>query len=149
MREHADHHDAELLLQLYDLRREEKMRLARAWFAREFQAESPEEFARKCPPGSEENAFFRMVVTYWEMVASIVNNGLIKQEFFFESTGEFFGVWEKVKPTIQTTRENFKNPYLYKNLETLAANYEQWMTKRAPQAIEAYRQRLRATSARS
>jgi hypothetical protein len=146
VREHADHHDAELLLRLYDMRREEKLRVARAWFAREFQAESVEEFARKCPPGSEANAFFRMVVSYWEMAASIVNNGLIKQEFFFESTGEFFGVWEKVKPTIQATRENFKNPHLWKNLETLAANYEKWMTKRAPQAIEAYRQRLRATS---
>jgi hypothetical protein len=140
VREHPDHHDAELLLQLYDLRREEKLRLARAWFAREFQADL--EFARQYPPGSEENAFFRMVVSYWEMAASIVNNGLISQELFFESTGEFFGVWEKVKPSIETLRENFKNPHLWKNLELLAAHYEDWMNKRAPGAIEAYRQRL-------
>ncbi len=144
VREHPDHHDAELLLRLYDLRREERLRQAREWFAREFRAESEEELARKCPPGSEKNAYFRMVISYWEMVASIVNNGLIKQDFFFENTGEFFGVWEKVKPTVEATRQNFKNPHLWKNLETLAANYQEWMNKRAPDAIEAYRQRLRA-----
>lgn len=148
MREHADHHDAELLLRLYDLRREEKMRQARDWFAREFRAESEEEFAKKCPPGSETNAFFRMVVSYWEMAAAIVNNGLIKHELFFETTGEFFGVWEKVQPRIEATRQSFKNPHLWKNLETLAADYEAWITKQAPEAIEAYRQRLRAMAKR-
>lgn len=144
MREHADHHDAELLLRLYELRREEKLRQARDWFAREFKADSEEEFARKCPPGSEANAFFRMVVSYWDMAAGIVNHGLIKQELFFETTGEFFGVWEKIKPRIEATRQSFKNPTLWKNLETLASNYEAWISKHAPEALEAYRQRLRA-----
>ena len=148
MREHPDHRDAELLLRLYELRREEKLRQARDWFAREFRAESEEEFAKKCPPGSEANAFFRMVVSYWEMAAAMVNNGLIKQEFFFESTGEFFGVWEKVKPRIEATRQSFKNPHLWENLETLAANYEAWMAKRAPEAVDAYRQRLRSMGRR-
>lgn len=142
MREHPDHHDAELLLRLYDLRREEKLRRAREWFTHEFRAQSQEDFAEQCPPGSEKNAFFRMVVTYWEMVGSIVNSGLIKEDFFFQNTGEFFGVWERIKPLIPTARENFKNPYLYKNLEQMAANYEEWMTKRTPGAIEAYRQRV-------
>ncbi|MEJ2008986.1 MAG: hypothetical protein P8Z30_12665 [Acidobacteriota bacterium] len=145
MREHPDHHDAELLLRLYDLRREEKLRRAREWFTHEFNAKSPEEFAQKCPPGSETNAFFRMVVTYWEMVGSIVNSGLIKQDIFFQNTGEFFGVWEKIKGLIPSTRETFKNPHLYKTLEQMATSYEEWMTKRAPGAIDAYRQRLRGT----
>ncbi len=144
MREHPDHHDAELLLRLFELRREEKMRQARDWFVRDFKAESQEEFNKKCPPGSEPNAYFRMVVSYWEMAAAIVNNGLIKQEFFFESTGEFFGVWEKVKPLIESIRANFKNPQLWKNLESLASSYEIWMTKHAPEAVDAYRERIRA-----
>jgi len=142
LREHTDHHDAELLLRLYDLRREEKLRRAREWFTHEFRAQSPEEFAQKCPPSSEANAFFRMVVTYWEMVGSIVNSGLIKQDFFFQNTGEFFGVWEKIKGLVPTTRETFKNPHLWENLELMASNYEQWMNKRAPKALEAFRQRL-------
>ena len=144
MREHPDHHDAELMLRLYDLRREEKLRRAREWFTHEFRAQSYDEFLKKFPRGSEENAFFRMVVTYWEMVGSIVNSGLIKQDFFFQNTGEFFGVWEKIKGLIPGARETFKNPHLYKNLEEMAGNYEQWMNKRAPEAIDAYRERIAA-----
>ena len=142
MREHPDHHDAELLLRLYDLRREEKLRRAREWFALEFQAKSTEDYLKKYPPGSEQDAFFRMVVTYWEMVGSMVNSGLIKQDFFFQNTGEFFGVWEKTKHMVPDARNAFKNPHLWKNLEQMAATYEEWMAKRAPEAIGAYRERL-------
>lgn len=142
MKEHPDHHDAELLLRLYDLRREEKLRRARDWFRNEFHAESQEEVMTKYPPGSQEDAFFRMVVTYWEMVGSIVNSGLIKQDSFFQNTGEFFAVWEKIKGLVPAVRERFKNPYLWKNLEQLSANYEQWMNKRAPGAIDAFRERI-------
>ena len=144
MREHPDHHDAELLLRLYDLRREERLRRARAWFGREYDAKSTEEHLKKYPPGSEEDAFFRMVVTYWEMVGSIVNSGLIKQDFFFQNTGEFFGVWEKIKNLIPAVRAAYGNPHLWENLELMAGSYEKWMSKRSPQAIEAYRQRLQA-----
>lgn len=147
MREHPDHHDAELLLRLYDLRREEKLRRAREWFTHEFHAQTQEEFFKKYPPGSEENALFRMVVTYWEMVGSIVNSGLIKQDFFFQNTGEFFGVWERIKGLIPAARESFKNPHLYKNLEEMATNYEQWMNKRAPGAMDAFRERIASSAA--
>jgi hypothetical protein len=144
LREHPDHHDAELTLRLYDLRREEKLRQARAWFSREFQAKSTEEYLKKYAPGSEEDTFFRMVVTYWEMVGSIVNSGLIKRDFYFQNTGEFFGVWEKIKGLIPATREAFGNPHLWENLEKMSASYEEWMSKRSPAAIEAYRQRIQA-----
>ncbi len=144
MREHVDHHDAELLLRLYDMRREEKLRRAREWFTHEFHTQPQEEFIRNFPPGSQENAYFRMVITYGEMVGSIVNSGLIKQDFFFQNTGEFFGVWEKIKPMITAIRENFKNQLLWKNLEQMATNYEEWMNKRAPGAIGAYRERIAA-----
>jgi hypothetical protein len=144
VREHVDHHDAELLLRLYDLRREEKLRRAREWFTHEFQAKSMEDYLKKYPPGSEENAFSRMVVGYWEMVGSIVNSGLIKQDFFFQNTAEFFGVWEKIKHLAPATREGFKNPHLWENLELMAKNYEEWMAKRAPEAIDAFRERLQS-----
>jgi hypothetical protein len=144
LREHPDHHDAELLLRLYELRREEKLRRAREWFTLEFQAKSAEDYLKKYPPGSEQDAFFRMVVTYWEMVGSIVNSGLIKQDFFFRNTGEFFGVWEKIKHLVPAAREVFKNPQMWENLELMATTYEEWMAKRAPEAIEVFRQRLKA-----
>ena len=144
MREHVDHHDAELMLKLYDLRREEKMRRARDWFLREFDAKSTDDYQKKYPPGSDEDAYFRMVVTYWEMVGSIVNSGLIKQEFFFQNTGEFFAVWERIKHLLPKVREAFKNPHLWENLDLMAGNYEEWMNKRAPEALDTFRQRLQS-----
>jgi len=142
LKEHPDQYDAELLLRLYDMRREEKLRRAREWFTHELHAQSAEEFQKNFPPGSEENAFFRMVVTYWEMVGSIVNSGLIKQDFFFQNTGEFFGVWERIKHMMPAIRESFKNPHLWENLEIMASNYEEWMNNRSPEAIDAYRKRI-------
>ena len=148
MKENPDHHDAELLLRLYDLRRESKLRQAREWFAREFRAESLEEMGQKYPMTSEGNTFFRMVVGYWDMAASIVNHGLIKQEFFFETTGEFYFVWEKIKALVPPLRESFKNPEAWKNLERLAASYEKYMAKAAPEAIDAMRKRLIAVQSK-
>jgi hypothetical protein len=139
MREHPDHHDAELLLKLYDLRREEKLRQGREWFVKEFHAKTFEEIGQRWPMGSQGNAFYRMVVSYWEMAASIVNQGLIKEEFFFENTAEFFLVWERVKPIVPAARASRKNPLLWSNLEALAGKYEKWMNNRAPGALETFR----------
>ncbi len=144
MREAVDHHDAELLLKLYDLRREEVLRRARQWFSQELRAKNLEEFNKACPPGSDANAWFRMVVTYWEMAANIVNHGLIQSEFFFESTSEFFMVWEKIKAVVPALRETRKNPHMWENLESLAAEYAKWMKKRAPGALENWRERIAA-----
>jgi hypothetical protein len=150
MKESPDHHDAELILRLYELRREEKLRKARDWFAREFSAQNMEEFAQQCPPGSEMNAYYRMVVTYWEMAGSIVNHGLIKLDLFFETAGgELFAVYEKLKPILPEIRKNFKNPHIYENLESLGRDYEKWMTKRAPGAVEAFRERQKAMMKKS
>ena len=140
--DHPDHHDAELMLRLYELRREEKLREAREWFGTRFQAESLPEFSKRFPPGSNENAYFRMVMSYWEMAASIVNHGLINEAFFFESNNEFYGLWVQVKHLVGPAREMYKNPQLWSNLETLSEKFEKWMTARAPDALAAFRERL-------
>jgi hypothetical protein len=142
MREHPDHHDAELLLRLYDLRREEKLRQAREWFTGKFQAATLEEMFQKYPSGSQENAYMRMVWGYWDMAASIVAHGLINEEFFFENTGEFWIAWQKLKPLAPAVRAAFKNPFYWKQLETLCEKYEKWMAGRAPEALESLRARL-------
>jgi hypothetical protein len=142
MREHADHHDAELLLRLYDLRREEKLRAARAWFLAEFHPESYEDMLKRYPRGTEENARFRMVISYWDMAASIVNQGLIKEDFFFENTTEFWIVWQKTQPAVQEARAARKNPFIWKNLDSLCEKYETWIASRAPEALEALRKFL-------
>ena len=148
VREHPDNYDADLLLRLYDLRREAKLRQAREWFVREFQAGSLEEHRAQNPPGSERDAFFRMVVGYWDMVGSIVNHGLIKEEFFFENTGEFWVVWDRIRKWVPAARTTLKNPMMWHNLETLAGKYEAWMEKRAPEALAALRERLQKSTAK-
>jgi hypothetical protein len=140
--EHPDNYDAELLLRLYDLRREAKLRQGREWFIREFSAKNFEDYLAQAPMGSENSALFRMTVTYWDMAASLVNRGLINPDLFFENTNEFWIIWDKVRNVAPTLREKNKNPMVWKNLETLAEKYEQWMAKRAPEALESLRQRL-------
>lgn len=139
MREHPDHHDAELLLRLYDLRREEKLRQAREWFISQFHAETLEESRARFPPGSQENAYYRMVTSYWEMVASVINHGLIKEEFFFENTNELWLVWQKIKHLSPAARRLYQNPFVWKNMETVCERFEKWMAGRAPEALEVLR----------
>lgn len=143
MREHPDHHDAELLLRLYDLRREETLRQAREWFIQQFHADSADDLYQRYPYGSKENAYFRMAISYWDMAASIVNHGLIKEEFFFESNSEFWLIWEKVKHLMPKLREARRNPLMYHSLEALAGKFEKWMEARTPGALEVTRQRVK------
>jgi hypothetical protein len=143
MRESPDNYDAELLLRLYELRREEKLRRARQWMIEKFQADSLEELRKQLPQGSEESAFFRMAISYWDMAASLVNHGLPKEDLFFENTAEFWLIWEKVRHLAPALREARKNPLVWKNLETLARKYEQWMATRAPEALDEIRKVLK------
>ena len=113
----VNHEQVNLMLRLYDIRREPRLREAREWFVNNFRPTSAEDIMKLCPPGSQENAFMRMVLSYWEMVASIVNRGLIDEEFFFENTGEQWMVWEQVKPAAEAWRTMFKNPHTFRNLE--------------------------------
>ena len=133
--QHLDHHDAELLLRLYELRREDKLRRARDWFIAEFRADGQEDLAKRYPPGTEESAFWRMVPSYWEMAASLLNHGLINEDLFFENNGELWAVWIKIEPIVAGIRERIKNPHAYGNLEAAAKKYEAWMEKRAPGAL--------------
>jgi hypothetical protein len=139
MREHPDHHDAELLLRLYDLRREERLREAREWFVRECKSDSVQDFNSRFPRGSREHTSYRMVTSYWEMAASLVNHGLIHEELFFENSNELWLVWQRIKHLAPATREMFKNPHIWENLETTSGKFEKWMNKRAPQALDALR----------
>jgi hypothetical protein len=89
--------EVNLMLRLYDLRREQGLRDARSWFLEQFHSKSPEEITRKYREGSSESNWIRMVVSYWDMVAGVVNRGLIADELFFESNGEMWVVWERIR----------------------------------------------------
>lgn len=135
-------HNAELLLEIYDLRREEKLRRARAWLLGHFWAENMKEFMEACPPGSETNAHYRQVTSYWDMVAAIVNRGMLDEDLYFETTSESLLVWLRVKNVAYEMREARKNPLLLRNLEVLSEKQEKWLAARAPQALEATRKML-------
>jgi len=121
-----------LLLKLYDARREPKLREARDWYAANFHPQSVDEAMKLCPPGSLHNTYMRMVVGYWEMVASVANRGLIDEELFFENSGEMWVVWEQLKPTIAGWREAFGSKHIMNNLEQVCAKFEAWREKRDP-----------------
>ncbi len=142
MESQATYDDVNLILRLYELRREPRMRTARDWFARNFKAADLDEVARLCPLGSEESAYARMVISYWEMVASFITSGVLNQELFFQSGGEMLFVWERFKHLLPESRERYKNPGLYHNLEAVANSFVQWMNKNAPAAYEAFAARV-------
>jgi uncharacterized protein DUF4760 len=134
--------EVNLMLRLYDLRREARLRQARAWFTDNFHPETPEEMMERYPQGSEEYTYIRMVISYWEMVASIVNRGLINDELFFESNGEIWVVWDRVRIFVPTWRAAFKNPRLFQNIEETCKRLEAWREKHAPGSTMAMRQML-------
>jgi hypothetical protein len=136
------HEQANLMLRLYELRREPRLREARDWFISQFQANTMEEVMRNYPPGSEGNVNLRMTLSYWEMAANIVNRGLIDEEFFFENTGEQWAVWEQIKNLMPAWRALFKNPELFASLEEHAKRLEAWREKRSPGTTAAIRQML-------
>jgi hypothetical protein len=115
--------DADLIIKLYDLRREERMRKARNFFALEFFPKSADDvkalFTNVDEP-PEHNAYFRQVISYWDMAAAMVNHRAIDQALFFDTNGEFFGVWAKIGDFIEDLRASFGPQFLI-NLEKLIA----------------------------
>jgi hypothetical protein len=141
------HDQANLLLRLYELRREPRLREAREWYFDHFKPTSVEDAMKICPPGSKENASMRMVLSYWDMVTSMVNRGLIDDEFFFENTDEHWLVWERVKPVVPAMRTMFKNPNYHRNLEENVKRLDAWREKNAPGSTETMRQMMASMAA--
>jgi hypothetical protein len=133
----ATHEQGQLQLELYDLRREAKLRQARDWYFRNYFADTLEEGMRIAGPGTENGALVMMVWSYWEQACAYLNHGLLHEDLFFETSGEFYGVWDRVKPSIQQGREVFSNRQFLANMEKAAQRYETWIEKRSPGAIAA------------
>jgi hypothetical protein len=95
---------------------------------------------RLAGPGTEGGALSMMVLNYWEQACALLNYGLLHEDLFFETSGEFFGVWELVKPIIPEAREKFVNKQFLANLEKAAKRYEAWIESRSPGHVTAMRQ---------
>ncbi len=106
---------ADLILKLYDLRREPKMREARNWIFG-FNPTSVDEYF-KTMMDPEVGGLLRMVVSYWDMAAALVNHGAIDPEMFNDTAGEHLFVFAKLEPILADLRERFQSPDILKNLE--------------------------------
>lgn len=114
--------DAELIIKLYDLRRDETMRKARNFMFGEFFPTSLDDFKAILgnPDLAQQSAYFRQATSYWDMVAAMVNHGSIDRELFYDTNGEFFAIWAKIGDFVPELRGIFGPQYMV-NLEKLIA----------------------------
>ena len=112
---------ADLILKLYELRREAVLREARAWFGAEFKPTTYEEFSQAL--AGEKSAWVRMVISYWDMAASLVVFEAIDQKMFNASSGELLGVFAKIAPFLGLLREQANAPDYLRHLEEVARQF--------------------------
>lgn len=103
-KDYPDHHDAELVLRLYELRREPTMRASRQQI-REFLPRSYDDLAAVWKADHPLNAAYRQTTTYWEMVYGMARHGIIHSDFLAETSGEGLLLFAKVKPHLERYRK--------------------------------------------
>jgi hypothetical protein len=138
--------DAQLILQLYDLRREAEMRKARNWWAGEFFPQSADDILKVVwAMGTQENNWLRQVTGYWSIAASFVLQGALNEDLFLQPafSGEMFLIFAKVHPFLKDLREKMGDPQMFLNLEKVITHTKwgrdrlQFMVKR----VETMRQK--------
>ncbi len=112
-----NHHDAELVLKLYDLRRESVMRDARNWMAT-FNPQSIDDLMKVMSDFTNKgNAYLRQVCSYWEMVAALIIHGTLNKDLAFDTLGEMYFVYAIMQPVIEEFRAKFNSPEFFKNVQ--------------------------------
>jgi len=131
---------AQLHLQVYEQRREPRLRQARDWFAQNYFPETFDDAMKIAAPGTEGGINFGMVTGYWEQACALLNYGLLHDDLFFETSGEFFMVWDRLRHVVAEGREKFVYKQFLAHVEQAAQRYETWIEKRSPGHIAAMRQ---------
>ncbi len=111
--------DVIAIAKLYELRRDEKMRAARAWYLNEFAPQNAQDIVHIMLGGFAASEKFRMVTSYWDMAASFVNNGGLDEKLFVEANTEHLAVFSLISPYLAEVRVIFNEPNYLKHLETL------------------------------
>jgi len=113
--------DGQLILQLYDLRREAEMRKARKWYAGSFWPETADDYAKVASAYSiPENAWLRQVISYWDMAAALVLNGALNEALFFDTCGEMWFTLARISPILKEIRTQMQSPELLERVQKLA-----------------------------
>jgi hypothetical protein len=137
--------DAELIMQLYDLRREPEMRKARHWWVTQFWPNNAADFIKIAMDlGSQENNWLRQVGGYWSMAAAFVESGALNLDLFLQPavSGEMFFMFAKVHPFLKDLREKLGDPHAFLNIEKVISGSKfgrdrlQFVSKRIAQAKE-------------
>ena len=134
--------DAELILKLYDLRREAEIRKARNWWFANFWPENADDFMKiALAAGTQENNWLRQVAGYWDLAASLVVHGTLNETLFLEPafSGEMFLIFAKLHPFLQDIREKMQNPRMLANVEQVIKK-----SKAGQERLKAVEQRLAA-----
>jgi hypothetical protein len=134
--------DANLILKLYEMRREERMRQARSWFVAHFKVKTYDELVKLAPMGSEESASYRMVTSYWDMVASFVTSGVLNKDLFFQSGREMLLVWERLRVVLPEIRQAYKDPNVWRHLEAVGTEYAKYFEKQSGEGYQAFVKRI-------
>jgi hypothetical protein len=141
MNRQATYDDAKLILRLYELRRDPRMREARRWFIASFHARTFADFQTLCPVGSRENQSFRMVSSYWDLVSSFVTSGVLDRDLLFESSRELLIVWERLRDLYTAYRAQSNDPLL-SDLATVGEAFADKWKARSPEAYAAFVARI-------
>ena len=141
------HEQAQLHLQVFEMRREARLRQARDWFFKNYFVQNFDDAMRLAMPGTEAGAFVGMVLGYWEQACALLNSGLLNEDLFFQTSGEFFGIWERVKAIVPQGREKFKYTLYLAEMEQAAKRYETWIEKRSPGHIATMREFMKQMQA--
>lgn len=131
--------DATLVLRLYELRREEKLRAAREWFRLKCVPLSVEDIKAIYSTPGEENTGFRMTTTYWDMACSFVASGVLHPELFIQSGSESLMIWSRLEEFVPRVRQEMGMPWFLGNIERTIA-----MTPSAQERLALFRTRLAA-----
>ncbi len=142
----SKYEDANLVLKLYELRRESVMRQARDWYAWHFFPQTMEEYTAIMM--GENGALARMVTSYWETAAALVNHGAIDKDLFAETNGEMFGAFSKVELLIPELRAAY-GPHFLVNLEKLVDSIKggRERSKQSREFMTSLREKAAATPA--
>jgi hypothetical protein len=136
--------DAQIIMKLFDLRREPEMRKARQWYAGWWPASADDVLQVVNGPGTQENAWFRQVNGYWDMVASFVLRGVLNEELFFDSGAEMWFTFAKLAPFLKEVRRRANIPQGFTRVEKVVLRTKDGRERMAMMAKRAETIRARA-----
>jgi len=149
MSELPTHHDAELILKLYDLRREPIMREARAFMATFSPKSIDDLIALASSFGTKEQTYLRQVAGYWEMAASLVNRGALNRELALDNYQEMFFIYAKLEPYVEEYRQKMGQPISFKQVQQLVESSEENKKRlKDMQAVQAEMAKRRSAAGR-